>query len=446
MNMGLAVALVGMTSLAVAMLLLPLLLRNRAAASREAYNLAVYRDQLAEIDRDLDRGVLTIGQAEAARTEIGRRILALGAPTGPMPPSSAAPFAVAVGAIVILPFCAWSLYALLGSPAVPDQPFAERSAAGNVNVASGEANAPGNSSGSAAPHDMAEAIARLTAHLKEQPDDLNGWLLFARSQMSLGHFSEAASAYRKAADLSNDRADVIGDWGEALVLAANGKVTPEARKAFEKALPDPEDAPRSRYYLALADQQQGNVKGALQQWVDLEAETPADAEYLPMLRQRIAEAASGLGLDPATLKTSAGAARHTAPASLAQAAAPSQTAPAQAAASAPPAPAPDPQRVRETAQALAGASADDRQAMINAMVERLAARLEQQPNDVEGWTRLGRSYMVLNQPEKARDAYARAVKLNPDDPVLKQAYAEAAAAAGSGGAAPPSSGGNPARR
>jgi cytochrome c-type biogenesis protein CcmH len=377
----------------------------------------------------------------------------LGSPTGPSSPNSAAPFAVAVGAIVILPFCAWSLYALLGSPAVPDQPFAARGGAGSVNVASAAGgNAPGNQSGTQsgnAPHDMTEAIARLAAHLKEQPDDLSGWVLFARSQMSLGHFQEAADAYRRAADLSNGRTDIIGDWGEAQVLAAGGKVTPEARQAFEKALPDPEDAPRSRYYLALAVQQQGNPKVALQQWIDLEADSPADAEYLPMLRQRIAETASALNLDPTTLKTSAGTARHTAPASLPQAAAPPKGAPApqaaaQPAASATPAPAPDPQRVREAAQALAGATADDRQAMINAMVERLAARLVQQPDDAEGWTRLGRSYMVLNQPDKARDAYARAVKLRPDDPGLKRAFAEATAAAGGGTA--PSPGGAPTPR
>ncbi len=82
--------------------------------------------------------------------------------------------------------------------------------------------------------------------------------------------------------------------------------------------------------------------------------------------------------------------------------------------------------------------------MINAMVERLAARLVQQPDDAEGWTRLGRSYMVLNQPDKARDAYARAVKLRPDDPGLKQAFAEATAAAGGGAA--PSPGGAPTPR
>jgi cytochrome c-type biogenesis protein CcmH len=75
--------------------------------------------------------------------------------------------------------------------------------------------------------------------------------------------------------------------------------------------------------------------------------------------------------------------------------------------------------------------------MILAMVGNLAARLEQQPGDVEGWARLGRSYMVLNEPQKAREAYANAMKLKPDDAALKDAYAEAKRAA-EGGAAQPS--------
>src|SRR5947207_2884575 len=148
-----------------------------------------------------------------------------------------------------------------------------------------------------------------------------------------------------------------------------------------------------------------------------------------MLRQRITETAGQLGVDPAALKTSAGAARPNPAARAPQvAAAAPQRAPA-AASAAPPSAAPDPARVREAQQALANAPPEDRQAMINSMVERLAARLEQQPEDVEGWVRLGRSYMVLNQPAKAREAYARAVKLRPDDPQLKAAYAEAVAAA-----------------
>lgn len=416
MSIGLAVALLGMTSLAVAMLLVPLLLRGHAAASREAYNLAVYRDQLAELDRDIARGVLSDDQAEAARAEIGRRILSLAPNAASAGSASPVLFAAAVVAIIALPFAAWSLYAALGSPALPDQPFASRGAAPTTQTA--ESTAP--------PHDMADAMTKLAQHLKEQPDDLTGWILLARSDMSLGRFQEASDAYGHAAQLSNNRLDVLGDWGEAQVLAAGGKVTVPARDAFEKTLHDPDNAPRSRYYLALATAQQGDPKGALQQWVDLEADSPADADWLPMLRQRITETAGQIGIDPAGLKTSSGAARPN----------PSPPHPPQVAAAAPASPpastassAPDPAKVREAQQALANAPPEDRQAMINSMVERLAARLEQQPDDVEGWARLGRSYMVLNQPAKARDAYARAVKLRPGDPSLQAAYAEAVAAA-----------------
>src|SRR5271155_1371334 len=108
-------------------------------------------------------------------------------------------------------------------------------------------------------------------HLAAHPDDLRGWLLLARSDLDLGRYDAAAEAYRHAADLSGQRPGVVGDWAEAQVLAAGGTVTPAARQAFETALADPDSAPRSRYYLALADMQAGDAKKALQEWVDLEA-------------------------------------------------------------------------------------------------------------------------------------------------------------------------------
>jgi cytochrome c-type biogenesis protein CcmH len=283
-----------------------------------------------------------------------------------------------------VPFAAWLLYARLGAPALPDQPFAARTTAAKATAGIEHI-------------DLGEAVGKIAAHLKEHPEDLRGWLLLGRTELSLGHYAEAVDAYRHAADLSGRRTDIMGDWGEAQVIAADGTVTPAAREAFEVALGDKESAPRSRYYLALAKSQQGDVKSALQGWVDLAADAPADAEWLPLVQQRIAEAAAKLGVDPATLKTSSGM--------------------------------PSPAAVAATAQATAGASQEERRAMILAMVGNLAARLEQQPDDVEGWARLGRSYMVLNEPQKARDAYAHAVKLKPDDAGLQQAYAEASRAA-----------------
>jgi cytochrome c-type biogenesis protein CcmH len=388
-SIGLAVALCGLTALALAMLLTPLYFRRHGPASREAYNLVVYRDQLAEVERDLARGVLAAEHAEAARAEIARRILAL-KPADADSGSGASP-RTAVIAILLLPVVAGMLYWRLGSPSLADQPFAGRTAAGTATAAATPTDI-----------DMSEALARLGAHLKEHPEDLTGWLLFARAELGIGRYQEAADAYRHAAELSGHRADISGDWGEAQVLAAGGTVTPAAKEALAAGLRDSEAAPRSRYYLALGQMQQGEVKGALAAWVDLAAEAPANADWLPLVRQRIAEAASTLGIDPATLKATTDA-------------------PADAA-------------VAEAAKAAASASPEERRAMILAMVGTLASRLESQPDDVEGWARLGRSYMVLNQPDKAKEAYARAVKLKPDDPQLGQALAEASAAAGKAGA------------
>ncbi|MGC2414109.1 MAG: c-type cytochrome biogenesis protein CcmI, partial [Stellaceae bacterium] len=212
MSIGLVAALAGLTLAALAMLLAPLFWRRRGAAPREAYNLAVYRDQLAEVERDLARGVLATEEGEAARTEIARRILALKpgeAETGLGKNVRAA----AIVAILMLPLAAGMLYWRLGSPYLPDQPFAGRTAA----------TPPAATNLSHIKLD--EALARLGAHLKEHPEDLTGWLLLARSELGLGRYREAAEAYRHAADLSGQRADISGDWGEAQVLAAGGTVT-----------------------------------------------------------------------------------------------------------------------------------------------------------------------------------------------------------------------------
>ena len=411
MSVNLVAALLGLTSLAVAILLVPLIWSRRAGASREDYNLAVYRDQLAELDRDIVRGVLTTEQAEAARAEIGRRILALG-PGKTAAPVLGAPGAAALVAILLVPVAAWLLYAQLGSPSLPDQPFADRGTA------------PAQTAGTAgAPHaDIEGALTKLTAHLKEKPDDLTGWVLLARTEISRGNYQQAADAYGKAFALSGKRADIAGDWGEAQVMAAGGKVTAPAKEALELALKDPESVPRSRYYLAMAQMQSGDVKGAVEAWRKLEAESPADAEWLPLLKQRIAQADAVLN--------------GTAPPVPPQAAvtAPPQT-PGTAAA---PVAMPDPAAVAAAAKATAGASPEQRQSMIRGMVDSLAARLEKQPDDVEGWARLGRSYGVLNEPAKSRDAYAHAVKLKPDALPLKQAYAAAIVdAAGQDATSPP---------
>ena len=141
MTGGLAVALFGLTALALAMLLAPLFLRRSGPASREIYNLAVYRDQLAEVERDVARGVLAPEHAEAARAEIARRILALKPAEAGADPNPAGPMgsrAALTVAILLLPVAAMMLYWRLGSPSLPDRPFAARTAAGTQSAAANQ--------------------------------------------------------------------------------------------------------------------------------------------------------------------------------------------------------------------------------------------------------------------------------------------------------------------
>ncbi len=267
---------------------------------------------------------------------------------------------------------------------------------------------------------MDEAVTRLTAHLKEQPDDLTGWLLLARSQISLEHFQQAADAYRRAAELSGQRADIVGDWGEAQVMAAGGTVTPAAKQAFEAAAERPGDRRRAR--------------AITWRWRSCSRATQR-ARCRPGRTSRPKRRPMPNGC------RWCGSASQRPPrrwASTRQRRKPLPPRPRRRPRSTPLAnSAPDPAAVAAAAKATAGASPEDRQAMIQGMVERLAARLQTQPDDVEGWTRLGRSYIVLNQPERAGDAYAHAVKLKSDDIELKEQYAEALIRAAGNDTAPP---------
>lgn len=361
---------------AVTLLVLPLVRggRGRAMVRRGDYDLTVFRDQLAEVDRDVERGLLTLDQAEAARVEVQRRLLAAAADTEEAASATGSTTInrlIAATVLVVVPLGALVLYLSVGSPGVPDHPFASR-----------EDPAIARQAGA-----MDEAISRLRARLKTTPDDADGWVLLAHSLLSRERFEEARDAYATAHRLIPGDGDVAADYGESQVLVADGMVTPEAHDLFTRALAASPDNPKPRFYLGLEKEQKGDGRGALRMWVDLVALSPADAPWLPLVRQQIVETSGALGIDPVTIEPSVEA-RALAPA---------------------PSPAPAPPSSREdVAKALDDMSEADRDALIRSMVEQLAERLRQFPDDLDGWLRLGRSYQVLGEEDKAREAFARA--------------------------------------
>lgn len=340
----------------------------------------VYAAQVAEIERDLKRGILSDDQARAARAEVGRRLLsvadeALAATKADVSAKPAQRTALVV--TLLLPLAALGVYLPLGQPNLPAVPFATRPPEAPV------------------PPQVMEAVAKLEAGLKDNPDDVGAWGLLAQTYGAMSRPVDAVNAWRQVLRLSPGNGSVQGALAEALTVAADGVVGEEAVRLFTEAVAaDPMDA-RARYYLGMARIQAGDIRGALDRWIALVADSPADAPWLPTVRARIHDAATQVGLDPIAITPSPK------PASAPPSAA------AQGGGGAAPALSP------EQMQAMAGMSQQDQQATINSMVDGLQAKLKDNPGDADGWMRLARAREVQGNLNAAREALRGAVKADP---------------------------------
>jgi cytochrome c-type biogenesis protein CcmH len=344
--MTLWIAMAALAAAASLAVLVPLY-RGRAGARRMAeQEVSVYRDQLDEVERDLERGVIPPAEAEAARTEIARRLIRADAARqtagtlngGEMPRRMAA-----AAAVIGMPILALGLYVALGAPDVPDAPLAARLSAPPEQ------------------QDMAVLLARVEAHLKANPDDARGWQVLAPVYVRLGRNEEAAAAFGNIARLLGSSATTEGDLGEAIARANQGAITAEARAAFERALKDDPKDVRARFYLALGDGQAGRTDEAAAAIRGLIAEAPPGAAWVGGMNQLLAELEGG---GPAT----------------------------------------QPGPTAADIEAAGAMSDADRTGMIEGMVAQLAERLEAEPDDAEGWARLVRSYMVLGRRDDAKAA------------------------------------------
>jgi cytochrome c-type biogenesis protein CcmH len=372
--MLLALAIAAVTLVVVATLVLPLMKGARAAPERAAFDRAVYRDQLKELERDRARGLIDGDEAQAAQLEIERRLLAADAPAVAAVRSAGSPV-LAVALALLLPATAAGIYLALGAPAVPDEPYAARGPERALAATQGQ---HGN---------VAGAMAALEQDLQAHPDDAEKWLLLARSAAALGQWQKSANAYQKALVLTKNRPDVASAYGEMLVFAADGIVTPRAQEAFTAALARAPKDMAARYYLALGEAQAGNAQVAIDAWQKLAADV-ADPELRNRLRERVAETANSAGIAAPALAAPAG------PSAEDQARAEQMT-------------------------------PEQRQQMIRGMVDGLAAKLKANPEDLDGWMRLARAYTVLGEHDKAADAYEQAARLKPEDMGIPLAEADA---------------------
>jgi len=336
-------------------------------------DVVVYRDQLEEIERDRTDARIDAVEAEAARVEVSRRLLAAANAANTRPAetgnSGRRRTAAAAAVVIMIPMLAVALYAVLGSPDLPGQPLAAR-------IQGGEEN-PGSNS-------IAQLIARIEAHLEENPDDGRGWEIVAPVYMKLERYEDAAKARRKAISLLGATSTREVDLGEALTAAANGVISEEAQAAFNRAIALDAENFKAQFYLGLAAEQDGNAAEAARLWRALIAKAPPDAPWLTVVRQSLARVVHP-GAEVPT-------------GDVPSAAAPAPAPPAGAARG------PRPEDIANAAEM----TDQQRSQMIRGMVDQLATRLHKDGTDLDGWLRLLRAYKVLGDHAKAKAAVAEA--------------------------------------
>lgn len=337
-----------MTAAAVFAVLWPL---GRAPRLRSGDESAIYKDQLAEIERDRSAGLIAATDAEAAQVEVSRRLLASAGSEPGLVSSLNLRRAVAVFALLGVPLLAGAVYLRHGSPMLGDVPLATR------------ATAPGASAS------LETLVAQVEAHLEKNPRDGRGWEVLAPVLLKLGRTDDAVRAYRNSLAYSGDTAGRHADLGEAITAAAGGVVTADAKAAFEQALARDAGEVKARYFMAVAAQQDGRPEQAAAIWRDMLKSAPANAPWRPLVVNALAQ-----------LGASA------------------------------------PELSGEIVAASNDMTAAQRAEMIGGMVDRLAARLKQNGDDIDGWVRLVRAYMVLGQTDKAKQAVAEARQATGNSP------------------------------
>lgn len=362
--------------------------------SGAASDLKVYRDQLEEVDRDLARGVLTEAEAETVRTEVSRRLLEADkrAATAETTRAGLAWPAAALIALVTLGGGYW-LYTRVGAPGYPDLPMAARLAeiadAAANRMGQAEAEALAEATRFAPPEPDArftELMEELRTVLKDRPDDLRGLALLAENEARLGNFAAAQEAQARIIAIKGQNVDPIDLIAmiDMMVFAANGYVSPEAEEYIRQLLNAAPGNGAAQYYTGLTLAQNGRPDQAFPIWRRLLEQGPQDAPWVPIIRQEIAGIAAAAGVN------------YTPPGGGLRG--------------------PD-------AEAMAAAddmSEEDRQAMIQGMVEGLAARLASEGGTPEEWAQLITALGVLGDTERAGAIVAEA----------RQVFAESAEALG----------------
>jgi cytochrome c-type biogenesis protein CcmH len=357
-----------------------------------AYDLDVYRDQLKEVERDLERGVVSPADAERATAEVSRRILAADAALQDAQTTTATgrsgPILAALTAVVVISGT-FVIYLDLGAPGYGDLALSDRIEAAQImrddrpNQETAEASIPNQPPPADTTPDYVGLVERLREAVAQRPDDTRGFTLLSQSEARLGNFAAAHAAQARVIELKGAEATGadFSEYADLMILAAGGYVSPEAEQVLERTLSlDPTDGP-ARYYYGLMMAQTGRPDTALRIWDQLLREGPIDAAWIPPIDAQIEDMAMRAGVDYA--RPAMGTGRGPSAADI---------------------------------EAAGDMSPAERMEMIQGMVAGLSDRLATDGGPVEDWAQLISALGVLGERGRATAILENAMEVFGNDP------------------------------
>lgn len=251
--------------------------RSTSKADRKEANLAIFRDQLAELTREKSEGSLAETDFEQARHELQRRLLEEVEPAtvdGAAPATHGPSRKMAIVILVLLPILGLAGYGILGNPKALDP----------VQTAAPQ---------EMTPEKINEMVATLAEKLKANPDNIQGWLMLARSYKSMGRYEEAVQAFAKAEKAINDDPDQLASYAEAIAMANGKGINGKALQLIERALKVDPTHGHSMFLAGAAAMEAGDNKKGLSYWEPLLSQVEPGSDIDQMLRRGIEKMKAG---------------------------------------------------------------------------------------------------------------------------------------------------------
>ena len=281
-----AIALL-LTLLVLAILFYPLLKKPMALTQedRRQAKLAIFRDQLQELERDRDHGLLAVEDFAQAQSELQRRLLdeVPGATTTAVSPAHDGKNRRTLLALgLMLPLASLVGYLLLGNPQAID-PAAVMQQQEHAGA-----------------QEIDGMLRGLAERLKANPDDHQGWIMLARSYKALGRFAESAEAYPHGGPLLEGDAALLADYAEVMARANQGRFDEKSTARLNQALKlNPDDA-QALFLAGIAAEQRHDFAVAVSHWQHLLKQLEPGTEEASSLAASIAELQAMLGTQDGT--------------------------------------------------------------------------------------------------------------------------------------------------